>query len=330
MSGQICKELCKQLDLPRPYATSSLNKNCSAPRTDSAMHMMDATIAIRGLGFYTAADKQTGNAHTTFVIELVTAGENNERSWKIYRRFRQFDNLRQSVRKYLQVENLQLPRFPDSDWTLKSNLETQAEKLETRMNSLMQWLQDIVPMVQRLKQQKIVEQHHCTFSPEHWANSVYGKALAVINCFLFSAVNVPMLPFSAVGATTAVVSVLPGYALVGAQVSVGVHCAESGGELGLQLLVSRIQVQQLSQICINTDRCLTLSALGSYPPSFIRWILSTSTHTPGPMGKSSVQLCRACRHVSAAGSPLILRSCRRGCDCCVSIAGPSSMPPSIL
>jgi hypothetical protein len=38
------------------------------------------------------------------------------------------------------------------------------------------------------------------------------------------------------------------------------------------VLVSRLQMQQLTQIYTITNCCLSLSALGSSPPSYIRWI----------------------------------------------------------
>lgn len=213
-------ELCEKLDLPRPFAVCRNNHNCSVSQqayadqqdvafdnriTTPGIHAMasfcSAPISTAALGFYEALGSK-GDPHFTFVFALEYKDKNGGfLRWKIYRRLRQFELLREELKKLVTNSNMRLPKLPgvpsQQGFSMRGLVGSrsrsdespaaQQNKLRLRLGDLHQWLADVIPLIHGLLRNNKLP----TPTAAHWLNSANGRAMVLINCFLFSGANFP-------------------------------------------------------------------------------------------------------------------------------------------
>ena len=214
-------DLCERLDLPRPYAVCSDNRNCSLSQqaygdrqnicsevgnaVTPGIHVMASfcsPISSSALGFYEAMSL-SGEPHTTFVFALEYRVKGQTLRWKIYRQLRQFELLREELKRLVANSSLRLPRLPGSTsqgFSMRSlsvgsrgrsgdddSPAQQHSKLHARLGELHRWLAEVVPLIHGLLRNNKLP---CP-SVAHWLNSANGRALVMLNCFLFSSANIP-------------------------------------------------------------------------------------------------------------------------------------------
>jgi hypothetical protein len=224
--------VCQELDLPRPYALHQNNFNSSAPKEKEDLATHYPAVDIEALGFYNAVS--SSGQHTTFVFLIRT----DSTTHKIYRRFRQFDLLKTYLRRMAST-TLRLPKLPSHGLTLDVfSSDSQDQRLLNRMNDLQGWLEEVTTLVHGLQGKSAPSSKSgslfarslsgalhqsgpssdAALSPKKFAASNAGKAVLALNCFLFSAANMPLS--SAPGAF------LPSYAQAGVRVELSVEVAE--------------------------------------------------------------------------------------------------------
>jgi hypothetical protein len=231
---------CQELDLPRPFALHQNNYNSSAPKEKEGLAIFTPNVDIEALGFYSAVS--SSGQHTTFVFMIRT----DSSAHKIYRRFRQFDLLKTYLRRMVS-SSLRLPKLPSHGLTLDVfSSDSQDVRLLNRMNDLQGWLQEVATLVHGLPeengkpaassskkskaqffarsisgsllQSQSSSSADAALPPKQFSSSNAGKAVLALNCFLFSAANMPL--------PAAPEAPLPAYAQAGVVVELLVEVVE--------------------------------------------------------------------------------------------------------